>query len=165
MSQPTPAWYLAACYRVQQLALAVVADGRVIEVRRHAVRERPARDAEIEALIAACATEYTVGALVVEPGRFRSARALPSRTVELNLATAKQILLDEDRPLSNHHDLYAHLLDHDPRLGRLVRRMPGTGRIAATERWRTVMLLSVALALAAERCHSRQTSIRSADVR
>ena len=140
---------LAALYRAEWLALAVFHAGTLVEVRRHRITAPRRSPQNLATLIANLAHDYAAGCLIVEPDSriATAARALPFRTVPVTLAEAKNALLAATD--QSHQAFYDHLVSRHPRLGRLVTIQPGNGKVAATETWRTVVLLAVALGLAA----------------
>ncbi len=149
MTEP-PSRILAVAYRSLFMATAVLSRSEIIEVRGcHASGGFAAARPRIAARIAKVAAEYDVDRIVVEPGLLAPAllatrgRVVATRT----LGEAKAALLC-GYPRPTFRDLCQHLVDRYPSVRRLARILPGTGRITMTERWRTILLLSVALGLA-----------------
>jgi hypothetical protein len=143
-------WRLSACYRVQNLALAVLYGGEIIEVRRHRVDAEHQAPGVIALLIRQLVEDYALSELIIEEGPVLEAAAdfLPVRVHTLSLQRVKQHLLPEGA-LPTYAGLYHQLLKEHPKLQRFVTVLKGTGQIATSERWKTVMLLAVALGLAA----------------
>lgn len=149
-------WTLAAAYRSPFLALSILSTSEIVEVRRHRIADGARGRVAMARAIAEAVLEYDVAELVTEPGLLAPAilagRGRPVRTCALR--SAKDVLLPEDVKKTT-RNLCQHLVERFESLRRFVTILPATGRIAMTERWRTVMLLPVALGLAAQRVHGR----------
>ena len=141
---------LAACYRARCLALSIVRGRQVLEVRCHRIPGGYRSRRVLQDLVRGLLSDYAIDHIVVEAGQPLTtiASALDERTEPLSLATAKRCILGAGRP--KHDTLFLKLLAEHPQLQRLVTVLPGTRRIATSERRKTVQLLSVALALAGE---------------
>jgi len=137
---------LAAVYRSPYLAIAVLSNSEIIAVRRF----RPPTAADVAKTIAKTVGIYDPDLLVVEPSLAADCEALflkcPMRLVSLD--EAKRVMI-ENVPRPTIAELCHALIAKLPSLRRFVKVLSGTGRIAMSERWRTVMLLPVTLAFAA----------------
>ena len=133
---------LSACHRGKYLAVAVCNGVDVLEV----VRARMHRGDSLKTVVGRIIADYGCGTILVEPNRplFKEVQSLQCSVRTLALTEAKERLLP-GRATVTHRDLYQHLVESDPRLRRFVTVLPATGRVAMTERWRTVNLLAVAL--------------------
>lgn len=146
----SPAWTLVACYRAQWLAIVLLRGADVLEVRTHQLASLKQSSARLVALLARYQADYAPDLLVYD-GRdpFRAiGRELAVPASPMPLGRAKRVLLPRTREVT-HQRLFQALLVDYPCLRRLVTVLPGSGRIALTERWHTVQLVAVALGLAA----------------
>jgi hypothetical protein len=154
-----PTRILAICIRFQLMGLAVVAPHDIVEVRR--TRVPVSSDPEIRIkmirVIGKLASDYQIATAVVEPGStvatWLEGTDVNVRPVSMNIvmrnvgsASARKI---------KYADLFGHLVRQHPKLDRLVTRLPATGEIARTERWRVPIMLAVALGLAAQADETR----------
>lgn len=139
---------IAACYRSPYLVVAVMNAGDAIEVQR----SRVVAAHEIPRVLRRLMIEYGCQTLIVEPNShlFRIAKTLQCRVHTVAMRTAKAALVPSAKRVTN-HQLCQQLVNRCPKLRRLVKIFPATGRIAMTERWRVVQLLPVALGIAANR--------------
>ena len=142
---------VAIAIRSPYLFVAVAEERRVVEIRRYRVSDKS--EAQLKTLIERCARRYAVSTVVTEAeGRAEAlARTLGLEARTLDLAHAKRHLLG---PSNCPSDLvgarfYSLLVARHPEFSRFVQVFPLTGRVAATERWRTGTLVVVTLALAA----------------
>ncbi|MFA5061652.1 MAG: hypothetical protein WC526_00720 [Patescibacteria group bacterium] len=143
---------LVACYRFRTLAVVELTEGERPFVLKHCIRGLRRNLARAVAFVLRDANTSRPRLIVADNALLadelrKTICAVPIQTI--TIATAKEVLLPaEHRP--NHHDLYHHLLRQHPHLRRYVTVIPSTGHIAESERWRTVVLLAVALGLAAQ---------------
>lgn len=142
-------WLLSAAYRSPHLAVALVADGRILELRRHLVGSERRADRSMRAILTSYARDYAVDAIVVEPKSLTSVAATNTRYPVhlLGSAEATEGLLNRR---GSRQELYQYLLKREPLLRRFVVVLK-TGQVTETDPWRTVLLLAVALAFAADR--------------
>jgi hypothetical protein len=135
---------VGVCIRDGVMAIAVLRRGAVLELRRHWLYR--IRDAD--GRIAAAVRDYVARAVVVELPRIDSVPCAyeNAEVVALSFGETKRRLLGTSRAV--HADIFRHVLNACPELARFVSFLPGTTRLRLTERWRTVLLLAVALALA-----------------
>jgi len=142
---------LAIAVRHGVAAIATIECGCVINiVRRHfAFTPKGMTDsAYIGKKIAALVGTDYLATIIVEPGSIAERAVL-----ELGLVPERLTLGDAGERLWPHNaiekqvDLFGHLLGEYQELDCYVQVLPG-GRVAMTERWRTVNLLAAALGLA-----------------
>ena len=140
---------LAVCKRGQALVVAVVNSNDILEVKRHFpwIWAKQGRKARIRKIVANMMADYKISTIVVESNTFvyQCMKDIPI-VRPVNLSSAKRLLIPGSEKIT-HKDLYAHLVNKHPKLRRLVTILP-TNRIAVTEKWKTVTLLSIALGLA-----------------
>jgi hypothetical protein len=148
-----PRYYLAAASRAGCLAVAVLHGTEVIEVRRRRLDDYRGDTRKVNRLVLEVARDYESALLVVEPhaSLFRSAgtRRIIPRVRVLDLEQARRLLLGDAAAPSN-RALFDQVVREHPQLRRFVTVLAGTGRVAVSERRRTVVLIAVALALAAQ---------------
>jgi hypothetical protein len=108
-------WRLSACYRVQNLALAVLYGGEIIEVRRHRVDAEHQAPGVIALLIRQLVEDYALSELIIEesPVLQTAAGSLPVKVHVLNLQRVKRHLLPDGAPPTC-PGLYHQLLNHYP---------------------------------------------------
>lgn len=145
---------LAICVRIRIAALAVVEDGRVVEIyRRHFqfVPKGATREKYLARAVRRVVARHAIESIVVEPGDVaeRAVRLVGRDVQKLGIAEAKRRLIGLDRN-RGHADLYDYLVRRDPGLARFVQVLPN-GKVAASEpeRFRTINLLAAGLGLAA----------------
>lgn len=147
-STPPPTYTLAIAYCSPLLCLAVTDGKAILEVRQYrSVSARRAR-----AIISREAKAYGVHDIIVD-ARFATSKAIaslgrPYKT--LAFVRAKEYLAGtgvHDAPPNA--QFFAALVKAHPELGRYVRVLPATGRVAMTETWKTARLIVSTLALAA----------------
>lgn len=144
---------LAVCERHGITAIAVIDhDAGLREVRRiHRDPKEGDPCSRLTSTMRDLLCDHVIATIVAEPGTIAeeavSKLGLTPKT--LTLADAKATLLGQDRPRRTHQLLVAELVKRCPELKNLVTILPATGRIAMSERWRTVTVFAVALALAA----------------
>jgi hypothetical protein len=156
---------LAVCRRVRILGMATVGHGDVLKVRRCYLpgRSDPVQQAiHAATAVASFAHDYGVRHVAIEPQS-----NLADYLVDMNLkvtrfsiSMTKQVLKPGAEEMS-HADLLHHLLDRYPKLTRFVNVLPVSGRVAMTERRRTVVLLAAALGIAAYREGHANNSVAS----
>lgn len=136
---------LAVCHRVPYLVLAICDGMEVLEV----IRRRAAAPDTFGEMIRRVITEYGCQTVLLEPNSqlVNEVENLQCRIHTLSLKQAKHLLFPEESNVTN-RQLFHHLVECEPRFRRMVQILPGTGRIAMTQRWRTVVLTAVALARA-----------------
>ncbi len=148
---PPPKLSMALVYRSPNIILAFSDGKTVYEIRQYratignAVRRlRPLITREIQA--------YGVQETILEANslavRYARKGKFPYRTLTLEQAKQYLALSPDGTPLTNTEFFNALVVKH-PELARYVKILPGTGRVAVSERWRTARLLAAAMALAA----------------
>lgn len=142
---------LALVYRSPHVILALADGPTVLEIRQYRVSAGTATS-RFRLLIEREVKGYGVRELIVEAGsraaHYAHAFGFPHRTV--CLAEAKRHLAPSPDGASPSNKAFFHaLVAKHPELGRYVKVLPGTGRVAVSERWRTTRLVAATLALAA----------------
>ena len=135
---------LAVVIRNQWAAAAVVRAGEVLAVARFSLRYGGHQRVAVE--VGQFAVDYAVTRVITDREIARMASTL--QPVVLTPAEAKQALLGESR--APHAVLYDRIISENPKLARFVNVIPGRHRVAQSDWRRTAVLLSVALARAAE---------------
>lgn len=144
-----PAYSLAVAYRSPHLIMAL-SDGRtVLEIRQYRSVKTFFR---LRWLIEREAKAYDVREIIVEADTKTSdyvySLGLPHRVIAFR--RAKQYVAGTgDAPPPSDKPFFHALVAKHPELGRYVRVLPATGRVAVSERWRTARLTVATLALAA----------------
>lgn len=145
---------LAICVRIRIAALAVIEDGRVVEIYRRHFQFAPAgatREKYLAKAVRRVVSQHSINEIIVEPGDVaeRAVRLVGREARRLGIAEAKRRLIGVENNRA-HADLYQYLVRRDPALARFVQMLPG-GKVAASEpeRFRTVNLLAAGLGLAA----------------
>lgn len=146
-----PSPVVAACFRSPYLALVLIANHDVSALRRHCLASTartPERQAE---RIARFATDYGASNIILEPGTGLAAAldALGFATTTTLIADAKRAFVRNASRDSN-GELFRTVIAEHPKLRRLVTVL-NTGKVAESERWRTILLLAAALGLATHR--------------
>lgn len=141
---------IAATYRANCLAIIVLRDARIIELRTSRVPGAEHLEPTVLRHLFDAVSDFDASMLIVEPGSpcANVADVLPVPLRRLTLGEAKRLLLKEDGPQS-HQRLFDTIVARYPTLARFVRLLPGTLRVAASERWRTNALIAAALGFAA----------------
>jgi transcriptional regulator with XRE-family HTH domain len=150
-SDKAPRLSLALVYRSPHVILALADGPTVLEIRQYRVsagtdtsRFRPLIEREVKG--------YGVREVIVEAGSraacYAHASGFPHRTVCLR--EAKRHLAPSPGGTAPSNKTFFHaLVAKHPELGRYVKVLPATGRVAVSERWRTTRLVAATLALAA----------------
>lgn len=145
----TEHWTLGACQRSGYLALALVRNGEIVGMRVHRTARQPHRAQLVEHL-RATALDYSVEHVATESGAVLSnAPGSWSSASNLSLIAVKNLLLGPGQ--HTHQSLYEYVVATCPRLRRLVRTLPATGKVCRVGRSQTVTLLAAAVALAGDR--------------
>lgn len=147
----TTGYSLAVAYRSPHLIMAISDGKTVLEIRQYRL---PAVKTffRLRWLIEREAKAYDVREIIVEDDTKTSdyvySLGLPYRA--LTFRRAKQFIAGtgDSEPPTNKPFFHALVAKH-PELGRYVRVLPATGRVAVSERWRTARLTVATLALAA----------------
>jgi hypothetical protein len=143
---------LSICVRARVAALAVVAEGRVIEVYRRFFCSTPkhlSRAEHLANLVRRIRRKHEISSFRVEPD------SLGAEAIELLELPAEIVTIDEVKEYfgrgseRSHTPLYERVLAQQPHLMCFVRVLK-TGRIAANddERSRTIVLLAAAIGIA-----------------
>lgn len=145
--------YLAVLYRSPYLLVAVARRGRLLELRRHRMAPMNRAKKRLVSCIRHHAARYRAAHAVLEPGHGLGHRSLIERTFrDLELPCCAIGLPDAMRRATGDaphpRTFYDRLVALRPELRRFVRILPGTGRVARSDRWRLGMLQVAALALA-----------------
>ncbi len=147
--------YLAVLYRSPYLLVAIAKRGRLLELRRHRVAPMTRAKKRLASCLRHHAARYRAAHAVLEPGKGPGHRSLVERAVrDLELPCCAIALPDAMRRATGDaphpRTFYDRLVAIRPELRRFVRILPGTGRVARSDRWRLGMLQVAALALAGE---------------
>lgn len=148
--------------RAQCAGLAVVAPDGIKEIRRRCLYHAPAGTSGSDYIIHQVrnlARDYNVNTVVVDP-HDRIYPWLRSTDLEfkpVELSQAKKVLMNEEAE-HTHDALFQHMVERYPHLRRFVTVLHRTGRIATTERWRTVLLLAATLGIATTQARSLTTN-------
>lgn len=147
-----PPCLIAASYRAQYLAIVVLHAMQITELRTYRIPSGPDVQATVLRHLSDAASDFDASALVVEPGTpcAEVAHETCLAVRQMTLEEAKRLLL-EGRGPQNHQRLFDTIVARYPTLARFVRLLPGTLRVAASERWRTNALIAAALGFAAVR--------------
>jgi pimeloyl-ACP methyl ester carboxylesterase len=134
---------VAVCRRNNRVAIVVLDDSTVYDIRRlKAPRHSAARVVRVVRSVVAA---YGAHSVVHDGGKyFLGDTTLPTET--LRLRDAKSRLCGS--PSTTHADLIAAVLTARPELEDIARDVPVAGLAGRRDRWRSVPLLAVALALA-----------------
>ena len=146
-----PAYNLAVAYRSPHLIMALSDGKTILEIRQYRL---PAVKTffRMRWLIGREAKSYDVREIIVEDDTKTSdyvfSLGLPHRTLAFRRAKQFVAGTGDGEPPPNRKFFHA-LVETHPELRRYVRILPGTGRVAMSERWRTARLTVATLALAA----------------
>ena len=153
-----PPLVLAAYYWSPYLTLAVLSGERVIETVCRRVTRNNRTQVATERCFRVLVNDYAPTRIVVPPvlALDEAARRTGLPTVMMNLPAAKSCLMG--RRLTTNRDLYRFLVARFPELRCLVTVLVGSGDVAATEPWRTVQLLPIALGLAVQTLSTERTT-------
>jgi hypothetical protein len=148
----TPPRLLAAAYRCQYLALTVVCGGEILELRRSRLPTGDDLSKTLLRHMQKAITDFDCTMLAVEPGSpcFEAASNTGLEVRPLTIKDVERLFLPESAHLTQER-LFNRLVAEYPRVARFVKLLPGTLKVATTERWKTVSLLAFGLGLAVSR--------------
>jgi hypothetical protein len=147
---------IAVAYRSHGLGIAVLRGNEIVTVHRHRLTAGCHVRSAISKLVHKAIADHATTKLILEENSaaHQAMKKIDGLSIHLlSLPDAKRRLLPkETKP--THMNLFQHLLDLYPQLGRLVTVLRLSRRIAINEARRTVPLLAVALGLAAHHANA-----------